>query len=505
MNYKILLPKNLDLEKLVKENNKSLDINYLKFLIHYILDNLIYQVRATDNIYNEIEKSYVPISTTNLIVNNKKHKEHIQFLQEPLIDHVILKRGKPIDTKRYSILYRSSEGYVPGKHPYKYKLSKLFHKEDLKIDYINSQNLVKKIISKKTNIASEAKNGKYKFLGKYFNPKKLSIDFDKAMTLCNENRKSHKDYSQYLFESSHILDFSNGVFNIYFNKNTDGRLHSSFTQIPKLYRKYVLYDNKPLVEIDISNSILYFLSMYLNSIINSKGIDNKGIDNEGIINECIDNNCVNKDNIYYNSNNCINKDYIYNIYYNSNKNNNHSLPLMLVKNPEILNNKEFSLLKKESTDGSFYDNFITAFEGEYKEYEFKEFYEEDYPDPYEGTHKQKRRVIKRRLLKMIFSEITHFDKEQEIFRKRFPTILDILNNYKKKNKYNLLSHLLQQFESHFVLDCVAREFNKNFHRKGVPIFTIHDAIAVPEEYKDHFKEIAKSVFISKFGCHPKFN
>lgn len=173
--------------------------------------------------------------------------------------------------KQESLLYRKP--YKVGKKSYSYKLSTLFHKSRLKVDYIEDIKLINKIYKNEIKLASIIENGTYKFLNKFFDKTKLSIDIENALKLSESRYKVHKDYIIYLIEANQILDLHNGIYKISYNSDTDRRIHTNITSLPKVYRKFITYDFKPLVEVDISNSILYFLSMFI-TVINKQDTAN---------------------------------------------------------------------------------------------------------------------------------------------------------------------------------------------------------------------------------------
>ena len=103
---------------------------------------------------------------------------------------------------------------------------------------------------------------------------------------------------------------------------------------------------------------------------------------------------------------------------------------------------------------------------------------------------------------MFFADVEDYLETQEIFKIKFPELLTKLNEFKIEFGYKKVSHLLFQFEAFFVLNIVARNFNKKYWRKS-PIFTLHDCLIVDSNYSDelqyHFRKNIEEIV----GSAPK--
>ena len=121
----VLTPRGIGLEFLVKTFSPSLDIDYLRCVIHYILSKLAMKIEAPKSgseTTNSTLEDYVSIYSKKLLVSHKKHSKHIRFLGETWI-------GKT------NILFR--EDYSIGKS-YSYKLSPNLEDKPLEVNSVKS-------------------------------------------------------------------------------------------------------------------------------------------------------------------------------------------------------------------------------------------------------------------------------------------------------------------------------------------------------------------------------
>tara|TARA_R110001606_G_scaffold49559_3_gene124944 strand:- start:111 stop:1184 length:1074 start_codon:yes stop_codon:yes gene_type:complete len=352
------------------------------------------------------------------------------------------------------MLYRKD--YVVGEVSYSYRINPHYKGQILSLNHIVKPRLVQKIIEHNSVIPSIIKNGKYRFLGKYFNSSSLKINVDEAVELCKARYNSHKSYGKYLNEMFQIIDVSNGVYRFYNKVETDARLHTNISRLPKVYRQYLTYNNNYLVEVDLSNSIIYFLSMLTSNRVN-----------DSVLNKF-------------------------------------PFLLMFYKTLETLDTRETDLLKELSANGKFYDYFIPSFEDRYMPDDLTTMFEQENDGDYNGHFEQKRKVVKRQILAMIFAASDAYKVEQEIFSFVFPDLLNTINTFKDKHGYEKLSHTLLQLESHYMLDVVAREFNR-VNAKKAPIFTLHDCLITTHDYSTELTNTMRRVFEQEFLTAPKMD
>lgn len=265
-----------------------------------------------------------------------------------------------------------------------------------------------------------------------------------------------------------IVNLYNGIYRLSFKRDSLGRVYTNITQLPKVYRRFITYDNKELSEIDISNSVIFFLGVLLNNTLNKDSI--KELFNKNI--------------------------------YNILKGESSILYLMFYKSFENLSQKEIQLLIKLGENGEFYDEFIPYFNERFSPEDMTCFYERENDDKYVGSQLQNRKVCKKRLIAMLFAKSTQFLEEQEIFKTKFPELLDRINKFKDDAGHEKFSHILFQIEACFVVDVVARRFNRKY-RRNAPIFTLHDCLITTSDYIDNLQQVFNDIFMEYLGCIPK--
>src|SRR5690606_6334668 len=196
---------------------------------------------------------------------------------------------------------------------------------------------------------------------KSFNPDKLEINIEEAVTLCEGRYKEHRNYNKYVKELTQILNIYNGIYRITFKEDSIERLYTNITQLPKVYREFITYDDKRLAEVDISNSVIYFLGILLKdyTLIGNTINNNIYIDNT-----------INSNTITNNINGGI-----------------YSNLLMIYKSFESLCSKEIELIHRLGISGDFYDIFIPDFERIFTFKELKYYYEKEFEDEYLETEK----------------------------------------------------------------------------------------------------------------------
>jgi hypothetical protein len=440
----VLTPKGIAVEELVSSYSAKLDVNYLRYIIHYILSRMAMLIENENERIKSHWKlfdTYIPIYTKRLLVGTKKHREHIRFLGTPSED-------------TGNVLYRKD--YSKGKS-YSYKLSPRYDSQRLKYDFIDSKVFSRRIVDSMSKVTPVVKhnNGKYHFLFKFFNREKLTIDIDRARVLSQHRYAYYKDYKKHLSEMNLISELYNGIYRIYHQEETDARIHTNLTRLPKPYRKFVSYEGKKLVEVDLSNSIIYFLAL----LVNNKQEDN-----------------------------------LFKLF---------PLLYMFINSFKTIANSEKELLLTLATEGGFYEEFIEPLYISYPRDKYMRLYEIEFGEAFTGSYEQKRNFTKKRLLAMLFAGLSSYKIEQMVFKRIFPTIHEGIRHFKKENGYKKFAHLLMQIESHYMLNVVARAFNRKYFREA-PIFSLHDCLITTEDYQEQLEALMRNEFLERFGIAPKF-
>lgn len=472
--FAVLIPERINIEEIVNVNPSLFREDYVRYIIHSIItkqgklidEKEIDEENKKKKAYKNFTEKYVPIKPLYKGGNYHIHKTTCEFLcsNSVPIYHGRYEKRKVMET---SICERTN--YKNDEKPFEYRFGRLFRKQKLKIEFIKDHKIVNQVIKNESKCDSEINRGNYKFLKKFFNPKKLEIDLDEAIKLCNERYSKHEDYNKYLKEMTQIINIYNGVYRLTYKKDSIGRVYTNLTQLNKVYRKFITYDNKPLAEVDVSNSVIFFLGILLDC--NFK---------DNVLNILIDKNNINK---------IINDEEL-------------SPLLMFSKTLGSASIKEIELMQTLGKNGSFYDYFISDFENKFSFEELKFWYEKENEDEYIESERQIRKICKKQILAMLFADTDEYLETQEIFKIKFPELLEKLNQFKIEFGYKKVSHLLFQFEAFFVLNIVARNFNNKYWRKS-PIFTLHDSLIVASNHSDdliyHFEKDIEKIL----GSAPK--
>lgn len=438
--YAVIQPKGLDLSWLIEKSIIDFDyhLDFLKYIIHHIYSEKAKRIESFKK--QETANIPIPLSSLKLQKLNYNYRKHIRYL------------GK-IHFDTFNILFRTN--YIIDQSSYKYTLGPYFKNRDLSLSTIQDYKLINKIKQQQIKIAPKYMTGSYYFLTKYFNKDLLTLNLSVAMDICYSRYTNNKNYSKYLKEANHIVELYNGIYRLYYSPDTDGRVHSNITRLGKPYRKVIRYNGKSLVEVDLSNSIPFFLAITLDRT------EAWPIDNNIVL-----------------------------------------LPYMFKKTVVSPDSKEIELMKKISSEGRFYEHFIDGFVEYYSSTKIASTYEYYFEDKFNGTFEHTRKVVKKSIVAMIFGKVEQLPEVENIFSHSFPTILKYINAFKTKYGYKKLSHCLFQLEAHFMIDKIARSFNKEYWRKA-PVFTLHDCLITTEDYATELESHIKDSFIDMLGVSPR--
>jgi hypothetical protein len=103
------------------------------------------------------------------------------------------------------------------------------------------------------------------------------------------------------------------------------------------------------------------------------------------------------------------------------------------------------------------------------------------PDPKINRDKSKNYV-----LKTMYDRKNKNTKYKLLFRKEFPTILELIENY-KRNEGHELWIALQRMESEFIFKKVYNSIVSQFPE--IKLITVHDSIYFPIKYQEGIKVI----------------
>jgi hypothetical protein len=109
-----------------------------------------------------------------------------------------------------------------------------------------------------------------------------------------------------------------------------------------------------------------------------------------------------------------------------------------------------------------------------------------YPETYKTRNDAKIMVYK-----VFFGENKDFKKESKLFKSLYPTIYQYIKDYKDEHKsYKSLSYELQKIESDFIFNTVITDIYNKYPK--IKLFTVHDSIIYPEQYKEEVTIIFNS-------------
>ena len=342
---------------------------------------------------------------------------------------------------------------------------------------------------------------KHDYLTKWFNPK-LKIDTKKVerfleeeWQLKNDNedlwewdasRKKYKSpYQQLLCSKLSAEYIARGEYNLKIDDNVH-RFHSNLTNMRGLVRNALTYDGQNLVAIDIKNSQPYFSLLLLQENFWNANSDAK------------------KDLFLLKSSSNVDPQdsfrsfqrYSKEIQRNKTlklKNIKHNIKqtsiIMLGETMATLINKGLKEDKNRFVDlvttGALYEYLETAFKCDL------------------NMLNVTRTTAKIAVLQAFFSDNRFIGTEEaapkKLFSKLFPSVYKVYAAIKRKDK-TLLAILLQNIESHFIIEVIARRIAKE-HPK-LPLYTIHDSIVTTVGNEELVAAIMKEELTKGVGKAP---
>ncbi|MCI0716745.1 MAG: hypothetical protein L0Y77_10610 [Chlorobi bacterium] len=298
----------------------------------------------------------------------------------------------------------------------------------------------------------------------------VEIDYKKANKFIEENcteekynlkRQALKNSSRNYLKEFNFEDWKNiyqhSVDSIYFKDDlyfvkddTGHRVHTNITNLPKDLRQFLSYKGERLSNLDIANSQPFMLSVIL--ILSAKMTSTFSLEN-----------------VIFNSLNKSNTSYSTPLPYS----NNVSLSLNLM--PEDV--KRYIDL---TSNGVLYEYLMQDL-GECDRQELKhKLFERVF---YRDSNNKKREF-----------------KEEKIFRSYFPTVTELIKEFKAEN-YKKLPIEMQRKESEIVLERIAMRILREFPE--CYFLTIHDSILTPQSNGNLVKSVMEEEFQKFCGIVPR--
>lgn len=457
--YTILKLKNINIAerlKLFPPQDGSLtiedfSIDFANLIIHFVLEQMANRIEkdGNANLYDEFNR----LSSKVLEKYNKNYRFHIRYLCEnfPNIGNIFQRKD-----------YSENKCYG-------YRLRHFYYWEQLEPYVITDRLLVKKLKKNNVLILQPEVQKNFDFLTEYFNPKRLTIQFQDALNHNSDLLEEKGNMKNYLVNAFKILKIQNGTYYMSHNPETDGRFHSNITGFSKEFRPFLRYDGEIISEIDISASVPTFLFYLISNYKNSNSHLDKVINNTK--------------SFYYH--------------------------YMFLKEAVTIDNKEIQDFGNKILSGKFYASFMPKLEEFYKaddtycQWQFNEYLfpnescTNHYKKPYPATVTKE--YAKEKILSMLNAKNKTFLYEEMAFKSLYPTIFEFVSKIKEKH-HEHFSHLMLQTESYFMLKIVARRLKNKF--KKIPFFTLHDCICTTKSNLNFVNEFMKTTLTTELGFSP---
>lgn len=457
--YKILKPKNLNLEQLT-----------IKFKPNFKFD---------------FDKAYLIIFLVIKFGNKETNSKKVGLCSKML--QSIIGRNYNLYIKYFLENYPATGNVLNGFRfsngkTYSYQLKQYYFDSGLELYEIKDYRLINKFKnSLPKSRVNENVRREYYFLQKYFNPKKLTV-FSPFEAI---NRTNDLSIDKRLINALNLVDFMNGEYKLSLKTITDGRVHSNITKLKKTSRSYLQYENEFLAEIDISSALPFFFYVIMSNYTN--------------------NNLTHLIQYTYNP------IFVYILDEVTGDIDKYELDDF---GKSILNGKIYEEFTALILSPKIYETVGINYKEveKYYLYNFKQLF----GYPFDGCLYDLKKFAKKRFLSMLLAPTNKYKYEQIIFGALFPSILKFVNEYKnvlqykdcknmkwsKKDSHKKLSHFLFQFEGKTMINKIAREYDK-LHKGKVPVFTLHDCILTSSSNAEELKEFMQNKFIEQFGITPK--
>jgi len=455
--YTCYIPQNLDVDKMLLENPPSFKCYRDNFV--YII-SLIYSIPYHNKDF-KLEKSngFVPINSTILQGRIHGYAEYMKYL----LDNNIF-----VTDNKYSNYSSTSKSYG-------YKFSEQYNKAIAVPVKITKPTLIKNIIKKSTpkkGYLSVTPLEDVAYLTKWFNPN-FQIDMRGVEDYLNQLLEQEKqdpetksyavskyNYRRIGAEILHSQEYNLSV------DTTSGRFHSPLTRLKSELRKFITYDGKKLISLDLKNS-QPFLSLVFTDIElfrKNKVKDIVSIYNKNFVSKMLD--------------------------YKSNP-----IPsphLVRLEQAIINSSKQPDMMEyiKSVSEGSFYEDWAWD-SGKYGY------------NPFPELNSNPRSEAKNEIFHILFGSNTAIGSNKNIrwFSNLHDSIYYIFYLVKQgKEHHNALACTLQNIESKLIIHWVCKTVAEN--NPEIPLFTIHDSIATTEEYVDYVEQVMKDIIKDAIGVEP---
>lgn len=470
------LPATLDLDAVIVQNSVCFR-PFKKDKLAYILHK-ISSIPATNKNLDIID-GYVPLHSKALqdVVDN--YKPYIDYA----VDAGIIERNNSYQVGVHSKACRFTANHQGELTEY------------TPTDFALLQNLRKYRENQKKTVV------KHDYLTKWFNPK-LKIDYKKVVAFLDEewllkndneelrdldaSQKNHKSpYLQQVCSKLAAEYIARGEYNLKIDDNVH-RFHSNLTNMRGLVRNALSYDGQNLVAIDIKNSQPYFSLLLLQENFWNANSDAKKdlflLQSSSNVDPQASFRSFQRDLKGFQTNKRLK---LNNIKHNIKQ----TSIIMLGEIMAALMNKGLKEDKNRFVDlvaaGALYEYLEKAFKRDL------------------NMLNVTRNTAKIAVLQAFFSDNrfigTKEAEPKKLFSKLFPSVYKVYATIKRKDK-TLLAILLQNIESHFIVEVIARRIAKE--HPNLPIYTIHDSIVTTKGNEGLVAAIMKEELTKGVGKAP---
>lgn len=390
--------------------------------------------------YKEVYFHYIIYSIAFRMLTKKEKDEFIKINMQKFKSVTVSNINKYIKILQNGYFLKSDNKGYKGKESNGYKISERYLKVDrvYEIEIKPKTNLynklMKQIINRKAHY-SRLEPHLLKMKKEFF---ALEFNYENAFRYVDENRDYFKTGLLHFIAIQSLKDKRLRYFHI---SKKNGRLNTNLTNLWKELRPFIIND---YVNIDLTNSQPFFLSILINTIT-------------------------------YNINN-----YTGIMYDILNKKSLKTFGKVAFRHISKINQKSkktnlvnLSLFIEKTKAGLFYESVQDVL-----------------------TDKS-REDVKKIAFAVYYSENSQKSKNKELFRKVYPFISEIIETLKRRN-YKSLSIFMQQMESYIFIDCIAKELVQS----GIIPVTIHDSVIVKREDQQQALELMKQVFYKQLGLVP---
>lgn len=445
---RLLVPYNFDIEGIIEDDTPDFkySIDFFYYIVHFILQKNSF---IEDEKYWLDGNHFISISSTIFRKLNSYYNHHFDYL---------LAKGVFIRTP-YS---------VEKKKNFSYRFQKEFFQKKLKYVDITDKTLEKKLRKQYQDEAPDKLKKKYGFLLTQLNFNKITIDFDRAFSDLNTGDLPTVNYTAYLKSAFSMTHIFMGWKKCSYKDKTDARFHSPITRLNSNLRKYITFNNKKLAEVDLSNSVFYMLYiLILNSFGNRASIGHRA-------------STPSKPNVL----------------------------LILQENSYTVDRDELAEFGRLVLSGEFYQELMGDFIDRFVPTYFNNYYVERdiLKEKFTGEIEQIKKIVKRKIISMIYAPNNSIPAVEEIFDWRFPTILKLIKLLKEgeeEDAHKPFSHLIFQYEANHMLNNIARGYNNLNRRKGKLLLTLHDCLITTEDNVTDLQKYVLQYFIEAVGIAPK--